>query len=143
MTPEEVEVNAEVLVVAGSETTATALSGATYWLTKTPHVLKKLADEVRSSFKDESEINLLNAAQLRYLNAVLKETLRIYPPAAVAMPRITPPKGSIVHGHAIPGNVWHNPPTYCSTLLEEPDVLLLMPPFSLDYHRHSSLGNVS
>jgi cytochrome P450 len=94
-----------VLTIAGSETTATALTGATYFLSTTPHAMTKLAAEVRSTFKHESDIDFLTVAKLPYLKAVTEEALRMYPPGPNAQPRITPPEGSLVLGEYIPGNV--------------------------------------
>ena len=88
--------NAETLVVAGSETTPSALSGASYLLTSNPRVLNKLADEVRSYFNEEGEIDLLISAKLPDLDAVIEEVLRIYPPAPNALPRETPPQGDVI-----------------------------------------------
>ncbi|KAI8258187.1 Trichothecene C-15 hydroxylase [Colletotrichum sp. SAR11_239] len=54
---EELNENSEALIIAGSETTATALSGAIYMLTTHPAILKTLAEEIRSAFTSESEMN--------------------------------------------------------------------------------------
>lgn len=53
----QLESNSSILVIAGSETTATALAGATYFLLKNPDTMAKLTDEVRSTFTTEEEIN--------------------------------------------------------------------------------------
>lgn len=74
-------------------------------LINNPETMKLLVDEVRSKFSTESEIDSLTTARLPYLHAVLEETLRIFPPAPNALPRITPPEGNIVLGDLIPGNV--------------------------------------
>ncbi|WYZ34560.1 hypothetical protein EsH8_I_000836 [Colletotrichum jinshuiense] len=111
LTKEELYANLDVLIVAGSETTATALSGATYLLTTNLDKLEKLNQEVRSSFTSEGEIDLLSTAKLGYLHAVLEETLRRYPPIPSGLPRITPPTGQEILGRWIPGNttmgIWH------------------------------------
>ncbi|KAI1317563.1 putative cytochrome P450 monooxygenase [Xylariaceae sp. FL0255] len=96
--------NATLLVIAGSETTATLLSGATFLLTTHPKVLKKLADEVRSSFSSEDEITLTNVGHLSYMLAVLNESLRCYPPVVYGMPRRVPRGGGVIDGHAISEN---------------------------------------
>ncbi|KAK2771085.1 trichothecene c-15 hydroxylase [Colletotrichum kahawae] len=101
---EELNENSEGLIIAGSETTATALSGAIFMLTTHPTILKTLADEIRSAFTSESEMNSINTAHLPYLQAVLEETLRFFPPAPNALPRITPPEGNLVLGEKVPGN---------------------------------------
>ncbi|KAH8744216.1 trichothecene C-15 hydroxylase [Diaporthe sp. PMI_573] len=101
---EKLVANAEVLVVAGSETTASLLSGAIYYLTMNPQYLTKLADEVRSEYKDEADIDLLNTQNLTYLNAVVNEALRIYPPVPGTGPRVTAAGGSMIAGYYIPQN---------------------------------------
>ncbi|KXJ90965.1 trichothecene C-15 hydroxylase [Microdochium bolleyi] len=110
--------NAELLVVAGSETTATVLSSAVFYLTTNPQALARLSKEIRSAYKDESEVDLLNTQHLAYLNAVVNETLRIQPPVAGSGSRIAAPGGTTVAGHFIPGgticdtDIWtihHNP----------------------------------
>ncbi|KAK2040937.1 cytochrome P450 [Colletotrichum somersetense] len=104
LTREEICENCSVLIVAGSETTATALSGITYLLTTNPDILVKLSKEVRSSFVSEEEINIQGTTNLKYLNAVIEEGLRIYPPAPLAQVRRTPPAGAQILGQWVPGN---------------------------------------
>lgn len=89
MTHAEITDTACILIVGGSETTATLLSGATYYLAKNPRVLKKAREEVRMTFEKEEDINLLSLGKLPYLQAVIDESLRIYPPAASIFPRRT------------------------------------------------------
>lgn len=60
--------NASVLILAGSETTATLLCGATYLLTTHPEMLKRLEHEVRSAFKNEEEITLTSVGQLSFVS---------------------------------------------------------------------------
>lgn len=60
MTLDEIRQSSQTIIVAGSETTATALSGATFLLCTNPQVLSKLANEVRSSFASEADITLLS-----------------------------------------------------------------------------------
>ncbi|KAK6062962.1 cytochrome P450 [Seiridium cupressi] len=105
LTVREVASNASVLIMAGSETTATLLSGATFLLTTHPEALKKLELEVRSSFKAESEITLTSVSNLHYMLACLNETLRCYPPVATGMPRCVPKGGAMVAGRFIPEGV--------------------------------------
>jgi len=57
------------LFVAGHETTANALTWTWYLLAKHPHVRDRLRDELAAD------------PQTPYLDAVLSETLRLYPPA--------------------------------------------------------------
>lgn len=97
--------NAMMLLLAGSESSATSLSGATYYLLTNKSALDKLCSEVRSAFQSEDEINFTSVTRLRYLNAVIEESFRLYPPAASALLRCTLPEGNVIDGHFVPGNV--------------------------------------
>lgn len=105
LTMPDLVANANLMVIAGSETTATILSGTIYYLCTHPRVMQKLLDEVRTSFKSSDEINIARISQLKYINAVIDESFRLYPPAAGSHPRITPPEGANILGEWLPGNV--------------------------------------
>ncbi|PSN69578.1 cytochrome P450 [Corynespora cassiicola Philippines] len=121
----KLESNAELLIIAGSETTATTLSGVMYFLFKNPHCMAKLEEEVLGSFKSYDEITGDSTAKLPYLHAVFEEGLRCYPPVAFGLPRVSP--GSVVSGHYVPAGTivgthmwsvkhspkyWHDPNSY-------------------------------
>ena len=72
------------LLVAGHETTATALSWALYWIHKLPEVKQKLLAELDSLDPDADPLAI---SRLSYLTAVCNETLRIYPVAFIAFLR--------------------------------------------------------
>lgn len=105
MGPDRLRINASTLIVAGSETTATLLSGVTYLLLSNPETLRKVTDEVRSSFSSDDEITLLSVGGLTYMLACLNEALRVYPPVAGGMPRSTPNGEATVDGHVVPKDV--------------------------------------
>ncbi|TKA72129.1 hypothetical protein B0A55_06358 [Friedmanniomyces simplex] len=85
--------NGITLVVAGSETTATLLTGATYFLCRNPDVLKKAQSEVRSAFKADADITSKSVNDLTYMLAVLSESLRVFPPTSFGIPRLISSKG--------------------------------------------------
>jgi cytochrome P450 len=105
MTLSEIKQTSKVLVLAGSETTATLLSGCTYHLLQNPEKLNRLLKEIRGSFKTDDEITLTSVSQLPYLQAVLDEALRLYPPVPSTLPRITGLNGNSICGHDIPSGV--------------------------------------
>jgi cytochrome P450 len=105
LTRDEMVSNARVLVLAGSETTATVLAGAAYFLSKHPQVQKKLAEEVRSSFGSEAEIDLFSVNKLQYMLAVLDETMRVFPPVPSQLPRVCHEGGDVICGVRVPGGV--------------------------------------
>lgn len=101
----DIESHAGLLIVAGSETTATLLSGCTFLLLNNPDALDRLTKEVRSTFKEESEININSAGQLQYMLACLDEALRCYPPVPIGNPRVVPKGGRVLCGHYVPEDV--------------------------------------
>lgn len=93
------------LVIAGSETTATLLSGVTYYLLMNPDAMKKVVDEVRSAFTSQQEITFQGISKLSYLLACLEEALRIYPPVPGSFPRCTAAEEEFFDGKHIPKDV--------------------------------------
>ncbi|KAH1856634.1 hypothetical protein KXV36_007340 [Aspergillus fumigatus] len=102
MSRQEIDANAATFVLAGSETTAALLSGCTFYLLKNPHIYRRLVTEIRSRFQHPSEIRLSSIATLSYLNAVLEESLRIYPPIPAMLPRLVPEEGAMINGEYVP-----------------------------------------
>ncbi|KAK4201216.1 cytochrome P450 [Triangularia verruculosa] len=102
LTSEEMAMNARLLILAGSETTATALSATTYYLATHPRVQAKLAEEVRSQFKGEGEIDFFSVNRLTYMLAVLDESMRLFPPVPANLPRTAAKGGDMILGWHIP-----------------------------------------
>ncbi|KAK9414560.1 hypothetical protein SUNI508_11133 [Seiridium unicorne] len=99
---DEVHVNATLLVLAASETTGSLLCGLMFYVLVNDTVRSRLEEEIHSAFNDESQITLAAATNLPFLNAVVEETLRIYPPVPIGLPRIVPKGGSIIGGKFVP-----------------------------------------
>ncbi|PYH59021.1 cytochrome P450 [Aspergillus niger CBS 101883] len=103
LTRAEIDSNATLMTTAGSETTATLLSGATYLLLTHPRVLRTLQDEIHSEFPTYESITLEAVAKRTpYLNAVISEALRFFPPIPVGFIRRVPKGGETVSGYWIP-----------------------------------------
>ncbi|KAK8120575.1 Cytochrome P450 [Apiospora kogelbergensis] len=103
MSMEETYVCAQVLIVAGSETTATALTGATSLLLENAEALKRLTAEIEDRFGSEDDITIQSTAELPYLSAVVQESLRMCPPGPAVFPRVVPEGGRVVCGQFVPG----------------------------------------
>ena len=69
---------------------------------KNKDIYEKLANEVRTSFNNEGDINFLSVSRLPYLNAVLEEGLRLYPPVPSTFPRRLGAEGDIIDGQFVP-----------------------------------------
>jgi cytochrome P450 len=116
MSDEELHDELMTLLVAGHETTASALSWALYWIFTQPDVLDKLLQEL-NTFGNERDPMAI--AQLPYLNAICQETLRLYPIAMFAFPRIVKTSMTLEDYEFDPG-IWLIPCIYL--LHQRPDV---------------------
>lgn len=105
MSVPEIESTFNILVLAGSETSATALSGTMNYLLKNSAAMETLVGEIRTSFASSSEITADRVGKLRYLNAVIEEGMRLCQPVPLGLPRKVPQGGATVSGHWLPGNV--------------------------------------
>ncbi|KAH8585652.1 cytochrome P450 monooxygenase-like protein [Bisporella sp. PMI_857] len=104
MTRAEIENTSGLLIIAGSETTSTLLTGATYLLLSNPDAYAKLKEEVHGAFKTAEEITLTSTSRLPFLHACLEEALRLYPPVPNALPRRLGADPAIIDGNFVPGN---------------------------------------
>ena len=66
------------LIVAGHETTASALNWLWYLLARNPRVESRMHEEIDAW--DESNADINSVLQLTYTRQVIEETLRLYPP---------------------------------------------------------------
>jgi len=105
MTFDEIRGTTQSLIVAGSETSATALSAALFYLTTNPSTLQELSSEIRKSFQSDDQINFGSTQNLPYLAAVINEALRMHPPVAAGFPREARPGGVMICDYYIPEKV--------------------------------------
>ncbi len=89
--------------IAGGETVATFLAATTFYLCKFPDCQRQLQKELQAKFWTYRDITATTTLQLPYLQAVIKEGLRIYPPGSQGFPRISP--GAPVDGRWVPPGV--------------------------------------
>lgn len=115
MSNEELRDELMTLLFAGHETTASALSWAFYWVDYLPEVREKLLKEL-NDLGENPEPDLV--AKLPYLTAVCQETLRIYPIAMNAFPRIVVNPIEI-GGYKLPKDTWIIPAIYLAHHREE------------------------
>ncbi|KAI4236154.1 MAG: hypothetical protein LQ349_002732 [Xanthoria aureola] len=104
-TTDEMYSNSNLLIMAGSETSASAMSGCLYHLSKTPAVMKQLKDEIRARCKSEKDITFEILADFPFFDAVIHESMRLYPAQPIFTPRIIPNGGRTIAGVFVPENV--------------------------------------
>ncbi|KAJ3724078.1 cytochrome P450 [Lentinula raphanica] len=85
MSDEDVISQVPTFIVAGHETTATAVTWALFALTKDKEVQRRLREEALNLGTENPSMDELNS--LQYLDAVVRETLRVHAPL-VATPRV-------------------------------------------------------
>lgn len=83
-TPQQFADNAMIVMIAGHENPQLLLSSLIYVLSRYPHIQSKLREELAGISFDE-----LALEQLPYLNSVIYETLRMFPPLGQIINRIT------------------------------------------------------
>lgn len=117
------------LLLAGHETTASALTWALYWVHYLPDVEEKLRSELASLGPQPLPSDL---ARLPYLTAVCQETLRIYPVTLTTGVRALKAPMTLLHYEIEPGTVLfpctyllhHRPDLYPNPQQFQPDRFL-------------------
>ncbi|KAK3695927.1 hypothetical protein LTR37_018282 [Vermiconidia calcicola] len=109
-----------LLIIAGSDTTSTALAAALFYLVHTPRALETLTQEVRQAFTDVEEIrNRSTLTKLRYVRACIDEAMRLSPSVGGVLPRQVLAGGIEVDGQQLPEGTVVGVPHY--TIHHNPD----------------------
>uniref|UniRef100_A0A8C5WGI4 Cytochrome P450 n=1 Tax=Leptobrachium leishanense TaxID=445787 RepID=A0A8C5WGI4_9ANUR len=116
LTDEEIMAQSLIFIFAGYETTSMSLSFLFYNLATHPDVQQKLQEEIDSHFPEKATPTYDTLMQMEYLDMVIQETLRMYPPAGrlervskqnVEIHGVVIPKGTVT---MIPAYVLHMNP---------------------------------
>nr|ATG29958.1 CYP750C30 [Taxus chinensis] len=75
-----------VLSVGGIDTTSTSVEWAMSELLRNPHVAKKLQQEIESVVGKNGTVTESDLGSMEYLQCVVKESLRLYPPGPMLFP---------------------------------------------------------
>jgi len=111
----ETEAEALTMLIAGSDTTSTALCSLMFWVLRTPGVLRKLQEELSAALAPHGEWEVPRYATVKdlpYLSAVINETLRVHSTSSLGLPRVCPPSGATVCGEFFPGGTVLSVPAY-------------------------------
>ncbi|EXK49856.1 hypothetical protein FOMG_02336 [Fusarium oxysporum f. sp. melonis 26406] len=94
-----------VNMVAGSDTTGISLSAVLYYLLKNPRCMDKLQQEVdtfTSNGQLSTYVTYKQSQAMPYLQAVIKEALRLHPATGLPLERVVPKGGATISGHFFP-----------------------------------------
>ncbi|XP_054848761.1 cytochrome P450 3A29-like isoform X2 [Eublepharis macularius] len=118
LTDREIVAQAVIFIFGGYETSSSTLSFLSYSLATHPDVQHKLQEEIDEALPDQATPTYDAILQMEYLDMVVNETLRLYPPAGriervckstVEINGVTIPEGTVT---MIPANVLHRDPEY-------------------------------
>ncbi len=111
----ETILNMALFISAGTDTTATALTGWTYFLCTHPEAYRRVISEVRNTLTSENDIIWNNVKGLRYLDATINEALRLFPPSPASQQRVVPVGGATIAGVFVPAGTTVAVPPWVST----------------------------
>ncbi|KAK1558799.1 hypothetical protein Q3G72_006816 [Acer saccharum] len=113
------------ILVGGTDTTTTIVEWTMAELMQHPKVMKKVQEELTEVVGIDGSVDEFHLPKLQYLDAVVKETMRLHPALPLLVPR-SPSQSTIVSGYTIPKgsrimlNVWaiHRDPQLWDNPLE-------------------------
>ncbi|KAI0506267.1 cytochrome P450 monooxygenase-like protein [Xylaria bambusicola] len=108
--------DAHVIIIAGSDTVAAALTHVFFHLAHDPMLVRALQRE----FDALPDLTSASLQTVNLLDAVINETLRLHPPVPSGNQRVTPPEGLRIGNKFIPGNTIVQVPQY--TVFRDPRV---------------------
>ena len=102
-TRDELFMEAQLLIIAGSDASTGAITGLIFYLTRNPRVYARLTQEIRTTFQTVDEIRSgTKLGACRYLRACLDEAMRMSPPVPCELTREVLPGGMEVNGMFVP-----------------------------------------
>ncbi|CAI7653533.1 unnamed protein product [Penicillium discolor] len=88
-------------IAAGSDTTGLTLGAAIYYLARNKSCAERLREEI-DACQLSTPISFSEAQQMPYLQAIIKEVLRVHPAVGLPLPRAVPAPGVELEGYFFP-----------------------------------------
>jgi tryprostatin B 6-hydroxylase len=97
-----------VLTGSSSDTTSATLVHVFNYLARDASLVEKARKELQPLLRDDGSLDNRAANHSEFVNGCINEALRLHPPVATALQRLTPPEGLQVGNMYIPGDtcVW-------------------------------------
>lgn len=105
LTDEEIVVELTNLIFAGTDTTGNTFSYMFWELARHPLWQTRLRKELREIPWSGVVPEYRYISQLPVLEALLQETLRLWPASPASLPRVASSNGGIIDGTSVPGQV--------------------------------------
>lgn len=101
------ESEARLIIVAGSDTTASTLTHIFYHLAQDPALVDSLRLELKSIVDSNggTGFSVKDLQNANFLNGAINETLRMHPAVPSGVLRTTPAEGISINGTFVPGGV--------------------------------------
>lgn len=96
--------DAKLIIVAGSDTSATTLAFLFHHLAIDPGLVAELRKELASLLGEDGLVDHQKIQHAKLLNGCIDETLRLHPPVPSGLYRQAPPEGVRIGDTYIPGN---------------------------------------
>lgn len=100
-------------IIAGSDTTSTAMAATLFYLVRSARALELATEEIRSKFNDVEDISQgATLASCTYLRACIDEAMRLSPSVGGILPREVLPGGITIDGETVPAGTVVGTPHY-------------------------------
>ncbi|XP_049866217.1 cytochrome P450 4C1-like [Pectinophora gossypiella] len=117
---DELREETTVLVMAGTDTSAVGAAFTTLMMSRHPDIQEKVYEELKEVFGDSTrEVTPEDLSRLKYLDAVIRESLRLYPPVPMIVRHcehdmMLPSGVELVKGCVLLVSIWalHRNPAY-------------------------------
>lgn len=106
LSDQELEQESVLQIIAGADTTATTIRMILFFTMTNHRVYRSLTDELERAQQQiglSTPVSDKEAQQMPYLNACIKEGLRIWPPVVGLMSKVVPSQGAEILGRFVPG----------------------------------------
>jgi benzoate 4-monooxygenase len=109
---EELTAEALTQLIAGSDTTSNTSCALLFYVLKNPHVVPKLQKELDAALPIQGVPSYDQVKELSYVDAVIKETMRIHSTSSLGLPRIVVGQGITLQDHFFPAGTTLSVPAY-------------------------------
>ncbi|CAN1167139.1 Desmethyl-deoxy-podophyllotoxin synthase [Linum perenne] len=90
------------MYLGGSETSSTVIDWTMSEIINDQRILRTVQEEVRQTFKNTGKVEEARLDELKYLDMVISESLRLHPPVPLLVPRENTEKVELKDGYEIP-----------------------------------------